>query len=330
MDLHGIYFPKSSFPVTQVCTSNGNAETRDSADASNGGTPFVTRDQQLRNKAVTKGKRGKKATKKKNNKCKKTKTDGKGGSKLKRGRSRNLNTLRAHSSSSTPKRRKTRNDVAEEPASVIPSACSAERKKSKLKESKTEHAARPKLAPKAKAAPKKGTDSKAAEPKAKAAKPKAKAKAKARGRPKSDPQDPEVMRQRLVTDEKYAQSQVDDIKNFCVQVVEHGGEAPKAPEFKKYAKSLVPDLEWYSINNIYWTRGCVGVTQVDLGKDVLHFSFNQSSASEAHRMAAAIKCAIIAATQRIMFVYMLWAVSNFLGGSLKISKFRVSTYILTL
>ena len=131
-----------------------------------------------------------------------------------------------------------------------------------------------------------------------------------------------------MTDEKYAQSQVDDIKDFCSQVLANGGEKVTAPQFKKYAKSLIPEFWWFSIQNIYWTRGSVGLTNVDLGKDVLHFSFNQSSASEAHRMAAALKCAIIAATQRTMFVNFGLSESSWVW-SLKISKFRVSTYTVT-
>lgn len=305
--------------MTQVCKSPDKAETPDSAAVADTGTkPFVTRDQQLRRKAATKGKRGKNKCKK-NKHGKKGKTNGKGGSKLKRARSRSLNTLRAHSSSPMSKKRQTRNDGAEKPASVIPSACSAEKRKGKPKESKAKHAARPKQAPKAKAAPKRK-----AAAKAEAAKP----KAKARGRPKSEPHDPKVIRQRLMTDEKYAQSQVDDIKDFCSQVLANGGEKVTAPQFKKYAKSLIPEFWWFSIQNIYWTRGSVGLTNVDLGKDVLHFSFNQSSASEAHRMAAALKCAIIAATQRTMFVNFGLSESSWVW-SLKISKFRVSTYTVT-
>ena len=116
-------------------------------------------------------------------------------------------------------------------------------------------------------------------------------------------------------------------KTFALKFLQ-AGEKVTAPQFKKYAKSLIPEFWWFSIQNIYWTRGSVGLTNVDLGKDVLHFSFNQSSASEAHRMAAALKCAIIAATQRTMFVNFGLSESSWVW-SLKISKFRVSTYTVT-
>ena len=55
---------------------------------------------------------------------------------------------------------------------------------------------------------------------------------------------------------------------------------------------LVPkpvDYDGYRLN-IYWTRCSVGVTDRATGKDVVYYSYNNSSACVAHKIAVALKC----------------------------------------
>ena len=274
------------------------------------GQDYVTRDQQLKKKASTKGKR-KQNTKNKKGKGKKCRKKGGKGGKVKRARSRQLNIIRAHSCSPQSKTKR-RNDDAENTmdASMVPSGSSAvkgkRRKTAKAEQAvpktpvtsnvdSAQSAPAPKRKAKAKAAPKSKAKNKTPKPKVAA---KAKAKAKSRGRPKSQANDPKVIRAQLMGDAKYAKHQVDDITSFCDHVTSQAGDKPTSPEFKKFVRSLIPDhFQSYAIQNIYWTRGSVGVMDWATGRDILHFSFNQSAATEAARMAAAVKCAIIAATQ---------------------------------
>ena len=306
------YIQTSTAAVTQAPPKTDMDKTDDKPDAAGGGgeRAYVTRDDQLRRKASTKAKRGQ-AKKKAGKKSKK-----KGGKsrKAKKTRSRRLNTLRAASPS--PKKRKpalARHDAehdAEATATwaTVPTGSShdkVKRKRRNAKEHETQEHVEPKPA-KAKAAAKKRSSPKAkskanesADSKVAAkTKAKAKAKAKARGRPKSTPLTPAEMVGQLRADSKYVGPQCEEIRAFCLQVQQQGGDKITSPSFKKAARSLIPDdLETVSIHNIYWTRGSVGVTNTETGRDVLHFSFNQSSASDGYKMAAAIKCAIIAATQ---------------------------------
>ena len=312
----------STATVTQAPpkTDTDNVAKPDSAAGDGGKRPYVTRDDQLRMKAVTKAKRGKAKGKGKGKDGKKCKKRGGNSRKAKKTHSRRLNTLRALSPS--PKKRKARlaiNDAehdagaeAEATAATGPTGSSCDNKiktrktrKAKVAHETPEHVeSQPAKIPKAKAAAKTRASPKAKSRASKKADPKvsAKAKAKARGRPKSTPPTSAAMVQQMKASHMYVGNQCETIRMFCIQVQQRGGDKATSPSFKKAARSFVPrDLEMFYIQNIYWTRGSVGVTSTESGKDVLHFSFNQSSASEAYKMAAAVKCAIIAVTQHFLW-----------------------------
>ena len=283
------------------CTSTVSQATSgmDSAKAGAGetepgksGKDYVTRNEQLEMKAKSKASRKKKGGKKK--KCKK----GKGkkvckAERLKRSRSRGLNILRA-----SPTKRKVQSitedadeapEDREEPMErkcrkkKIPSGSSTDRKGRTRKTSGATGTPEPKGR---------------AKPKGKS-KPKAKAKPKAKGKARAKAQSqkgPEEVAEEFRSDSKSSSEQFTDISNFLDRFEPY--EKVQDKRFKSFARSLIPDLEKHSLDNIYWTRGNVGITKLETGKDILHFSFNQSSATDAQKMAVSIKCAIIAVTQR--------------------------------
>ena len=108
----------------------------------------------------------------------------------------------------------------------------------------------------------------------------------------------------MMSDSKYSEEQCKEIAQFAGQFDERDDVQNK--RFKNLARSLIPDLTHHAINNIYWKKGIVGLTKLETGKDMLHFSFNQSSASAAHKLAVSIKCTIIAVTQRHLNQQLLW------------------------
>ena len=76
------------------------------------------------------------------------------------------------------------------------------------------------------------------------------------------------------------------------------------PAFRAYCKTLLPEPGKYSIKNIYWSRCGVGITCRERQTDVLHFSFNYSSAWDVYKTAIALKCAATAATQhKYLYIY---------------------------
>ncbi|CAK9118394.1 unnamed protein product [Durusdinium trenchii] len=210
--------------------------------------------------------------------------------RLKRSRSRGLNILRA-----SPTKRKVQSitedadeapEDREEPMErkcrkkKIPSGSSTDRKGRTRKTSGATGTPEPKGR---------------AKPKGKS-KPKAKAKPKAKGKARAKAQSqkgPEEVAEEFRSDSKSSSEQFTDISNFLDRFEPY--EKVQDKRFKSFARSLIPDLEKHSLDNIYWTRGNVGITKLETGKDILHFSFNQSSATDAQKMAVSIKCAIIAA-----------------------------------
>ena len=148
----------------------------------------------------------------------------------------------------------------------------------KVSKAKPKPKAKAKAKAKVKAAPKKGAAPKA---KASATKPKAK------GRPKKDRKDDFMERSR--ESEKFKPGQLKMLENFAKSFDPELD--VKSNAFKQEARGHIPPLSTYRLN-IYWTRTSVGVTDVKSNRDVVHFSFNTSSACSVHKIAVALGCAM--------------------------------------
>ena len=271
------------------------------------GEEVLTRDEQLRFKASSKVKRsagesgkGKKAKSNKGKGKKKSKAKGKKRGTDSKGISRKRQVLR--------KSKRTKDDKDDyEPAKdeggetseeLPPKQIKRPRKtREPTKPKKTDQRAKDPVKPKAKAkgkakakaSPTKGTRSKA-DPKAKVkASPKAKASCR-RGKKKVGS---EASLEDQKNHEHYSAELVDKLVSFAKQV--DTGANVKSEAFKVGMRKKLVEMNGYRLN-IYWTRQSCGVTNTTEGKDLGTFSFNGSSASDAERIAVAIKCSELMVT----------------------------------
>ena len=91
----------------------------------------------------------------------------------------------------------------------------------------------------------------------------------------------------------YSAQLVDKLVSFANQV--DVGMNVRAEAFKVTMRKKLVEMHGYRLN-IYWTRQSCGVTNITEGKDLGTFSFNGSSACDAHRIAVAIKCSELMVT----------------------------------
>lgn len=96
-----------------------------------------------------------------------------------------------------------------------------------------------------------------------------------------------------VDESLFSQEQVDDMVGFARAVGR--GDDVKNEAFKAHVRSLLPLLNWTRLN-IYWSRTTCGASNISLGKDVLHFTFNTVNVCASYRLATAVKCAQRSAT----------------------------------
>ena len=271
------------------------------ADVPETAQPVVTRDDQLRLKSHAKIKRGsgKKESKKKKSKKTKGGKQGKGHGDKKKRPSRKRGILQE--SSKKPKVNQVAGESDEDeppPIKIRKNAPNGSNSKVS-KEQPKKHSA-PKA--KAKASPKAKAKSQAS-PKSKAKggvkangalKAKAKAAPKPKGRAKKCPTEERIR--------KYKEHDLfdDETVQFFINKAKEMDEYKSGadPAFRSFCKAELPELTKYSISNIYWSRCGVGVTSLEKQSDVLHFSFNHSSAWDVYKLALALECAAAAATQR--------------------------------
>lgn len=92
----------------------------------------------------------------------------------------------------------------------------------------------------------------------------------------------------------FSKELVDDMVEFARAIGK--SDDCKNENLKAHVRSLLQPLNWTRLN-IYWTRTTCGVVRNDMGKDVLHFTFNTVDVCASYRLAMAIKCAEMSATR---------------------------------
>ena len=248
----------------------------------------VTRDKQLRFKSSKKGERKDKQAKNKTKKTKKNKAKSKTPTKPKVGRKRKV--LKAQKAEEEPmqsKRPRLSSASCKEPHEEDVATSPPKSKGKAKKEASPKANASPKAKSKAQAKAKSKAQAKAkSKPQGKAenkAEPKAKAKAKGRPKKEKDTEYLERQRESMLFNAK----QVEVFEKFAKSFDETLD--VKNSKFKEDARAKAGDYDGYRLN-IYWTRCSVGVTDRATGKDVVYYSYNNSSACVVHKIAVALKC----------------------------------------
>ena len=200
-------------------------------------------------------------------------------------------------------KRNKRDLEAHEKTTTRDNAKTAKSSKAKTAKAKTAKPGKGKTAKPAKAKTAKPGKGKTAKPgKAKTAKP-GKAKAKPAPKPKAEAgnrrgrkANPGGMTvESLQSNELYSEKLVAEFRQFAEPFDPMTN--VKNQSFKVEVRSFEPDLLYHRMT-IYWTKGQCGVTLIETGKDVLFFSFANSPGYDPQKVAVAVRCGWIAATQQ--------------------------------